>query len=518
MSQYAALLLAIPLLAAFAMPLFGLNGKRVRNSWAIIAMLATVAAALILVWEVLTQGTIVYAFGAFDSAQAIPFDSGGVPIRILFVIDAMSAFMILTAAIMMFAATLYSISSESEQSGQDGYYALLFLLMAGIFGMVSTGDLFNFFVFLEINSLAGAALAAYRIKGGVAVEGGLKYAFISTVAGLFFLIAVGMLYGQYNSLNIAYIASVIDFTGLSLVAVVLMIVSLAMKSGSVPMHFWTPDTYSSAPSSITALLIVSSMASLYAIFRIAFSLFGLTMNVVTVGWVIIILGILSMFIGVSMALPQKDVKRLMAYHSVSQIGYMLVGLGVGLAVLGDAQMMSQFGVVAMEGGIFHIINYALYKGLLFLIAGAVIYRCGTANLNDLGGLGHSMKWTMGFFIIAALAIAGIPPFNGFASKLMIYESVFIFNPFIAVIAMVVSIMTLASFVKVFHSMFMGPKLPQYETVKEVPMPMLIGMGLLAVLIILFGLFPDLVVNTLVEPAALALIDKTGYIASVMGGI
>lgn len=518
MSHYAALLLAIPLLAAFAMPLFGLIGRRVRNTWAIIAMLATVAAALILVWEVLTQGTIVYAFGAVDQALTIPFDSGGVPIRILFVIDAMSAFMILTAAIMMCAATLYSISSESEQTGQDGYYALLFLLMAGIFGMVSTGDLFNFFVFLEINSLAGAALAAYRIKGGVAVEGGLKYAFISTVAGLFFLIAVGMLYGQYNSLNIAYIASVIDFTGLSLVAVVLMIVSLAMKSGSVPMHFWTPDTYSSAPSSITSLLIVSSMASLYAIFRIAFSLFGLTMNVVTVGWVIIILGILSMFIGVSMALPQKDVKRLMAYHSVSQIGYMLVGLGVGLAVLGDSQMMSQFGVVAMEGGIFHIINYALYKGLLFLIAGAVIYRCGTANLNDLGGLGHSMKWTMGFFIIAALAIAGIPPFNGFASKLMIYESVFIFNPFIAVIAMVVSIMTLASFVKVFHSMFMGPKLPQYEAVKEVPMPMLIGMGLLAVLIILFGLFPDLVVKTLVEPAALALIDRSGYIASVMGGI
>ncbi|MDO8840741.1 proton-conducting transporter membrane subunit, partial [Methanocalculus sp.] len=188
------------------------------------------------------------------------------------------------------------------------------------------------------------------------------------------------------------------------------------------------------------------------------------------------------------------------------------------AVLGDQQMLSQFGIVAMEGGIFHIINYALYKGLLFLVAGAVIYRCGTRNLNELGGLGHSMKWTMGFFIIAALAIAGIPPLNGFASKLMIYESVFIFNPFISVIAMVVSIMTLASFVKVFHSMFMGPQLPQYAEVKEVPLPMLIGMGVLVILIILFGLFPDLIVNTFVEPAALALIDRTGYIASVMGGI
>ena len=518
MSQFAPLLIALPMIGAFAMPLFGMLGRRVSNSWAILAMLATVASALLIVYEVLTQGTIVYAFGAIDSAVSIPFDSGGVPIRILFTIDAMSAFMILTGAIMMFAITIYSIASESEQTGQDGYYALLFLMMVGIFGMVSTGDLFNFFVFLEINSLAGAALAAYRINNGLSVEGGLKYAFISTIAGLFFLFAVGMLYAQYNSLNIAYIASVISLSSLSLVAIVLMIVSLAMKSGSVPMHFWTPDTYSSAPSSITALLIVSSMASLYAIFRIAFSLFGLAMNVVTIGWVIIILGVLSMFIGVSMALPQKDVKRLMAYHSVSQIGYMLVGLGVGLAVLGDQQLMSEFGLVAMEGGIFHMINYALYKGLLFLVAGAVIYRCGTRNLNELGGLGHSMKWTMGFFIIAALAIAGIPPLNGFASKLLIYESVFIFNPYISVIAMVVSIMTLASFVKVFHSMFMGPKLPQYAEVKEVPVPMLIGMGVLVVLIILFGLFPDIIVNILVEPAARALIDQSGYIASVMGGI
>ncbi|MCP1662793.1 MAG: NADH:ubiquinone oxidoreductase [Methanocalculus sp. MSAO_Arc1] len=518
MSMYAPLLVAIPFLAAFAMPLVGLVGERIRNSWVILAMLATVGAALLLVQEVLVNGTLVYSLGAVDSALTIPIDSGGVPIRIIFVIDAMSAFMVLTAAIMMFSVTLYSISSESKQTGQDGYYALLFLLMAGIFGMVTTGDLFNFFVFLEINSLAGAALASYRINKGFSVEGGLKYGFISAISAMMFLFAVGMLYGQYNSLNIAYIASVIEFTGLSLVAVVLMITSLAMKSGAVPMHFWTPDTYSSAPSSITALLIISSMACLYAIFRMAFSLFGLTMNVVTVGWVIIILGVLSMFIGVAMALPQKDVKRLMAYHSVSQIGYMLTGLGVGVAVLGDTTMMAEFGFVAMEGGIFHIINYALYKGLLFLIAGAVIYRCGTKNLNELGGLGHTMKWTMGFFIIAALAIAGIPPFNGFASKLMIYESVFIFNPFISVIAMVVSIMTLASFVKVFHSMFMGPRLPQFAEVKEVPLPMLIGMGLLAVLIILFGIFPDFVVKTIVEPAALAFIDQSGYIASVMGGV
>ncbi|HPY61071.1 MAG TPA: proton-conducting transporter membrane subunit, partial [Methanospirillum sp.] len=158
-----------------------------------------------------------------------------------------------------------------------------------------------------------------------------------------------------------------------------------------------------------------------------------------------------------------------------------------------------------------------YKGLLFLTAGVIMYRCGTRNLNRLGGLGHNMKWTMVFFMIGALAIAGIPPFNGFASKLLIYESTFLFNPLLAVIAMVVSILTLASFVKVFHSMFMGPKLPEYQDVREAPKPMLIAMGILAILVVLFGIFPQQVVDILVAPAASALVDYHGYISAVLGG-
>ena len=225
-----------------------------------------------------------------------------------------------------------------------------------------------------------------------------------------------------------------------------------------------------------------------------------------------------MFIGVSMAIPQKDVKRLMAYHAVSQSGYMLLGVGVGLVVLGDAAAMDAFGRTAMEGGIFHIVNHAMYKGLLFLTAGAIFLQTGTRNLNKMGGLGHSMKWTMLFFIIGALAIAGIPPFNGFASKLMIYESVFAFSPVIAVIAMVVSILTLASFVKVFHAIFMGPEQPKYEGVGEVPKPMLAAMAVLAIMTILMGVFPEQIVSTVIAPAADALIDQGAYVATVFGGI
>ncbi|HUU74743.1 MAG TPA: proton-conducting transporter membrane subunit [Methanoregulaceae archaeon] len=513
-----ALLVMIPLIAAFACPFIGRISPAVRNTWVVGAMALTTAMALLLAWDVYTGGTVVYTFGASAAGMAVPPDSGGIPVRITFTVDAMSALMQIIGAITGLAVILYSIASDRNHTGLESYYTLYLLMIAGIMGMVSTGDLFNFFVFLEILSISSAGLIAYRVDKGIAVEAAVKYFVLSTIGAMVILIGIGIFYGQYNSLNIAVIASRIQFTLLDQVALVLIIAALAMKCGSVPMHFWTPDAYSMAPSSITAMLVVASQASLYGLFRIVFTLYNVTLNAATVGWIIIILGVLSMVVGVTMAIPQKDVKRLMAYHAISQTGYMLLGVGVGLAVLGNQSLLESFGYMAMEGGIFHIINHAMYKGLLFLTAGAIFYRIGTRNLNKMGGLGHNMKYTMIFFVIGALAIAGIPPFNGFASKLMIYESVFVFNPILAIIAMVVSILTLASFVKVFHSIFMGPKLPEYEGVQEAPAPMLIGMGILAVVVILFGLFPGIVVDSLIVPAAHALVNQGAYVSAVIGGV
>lgn len=512
-----ALMIIVPLVAAFITPFVGRISNGIRSLWVAGAMALTSAVTLILAFDVYAAGTRVYVFGASAASMALPPDSGGIPIRIIFEVDPMSALMLVITAISGFAIILYSLASERSHSGLESYYTLYFLMITGILGMVSTGDIFNFFVFLEILSIASAGLIAYRIDGGVAVEAALKYFVLSTIGALAILVAIGIYYGEYNALNMAMIAARMQFTLLDQVALVLIIAALAMKCGAVPMHFWTPDAYSMAPSSITALLVVASQASLYGLFRIVFSLYNITLNAVTVGWLIIILGILSMVVGVTMAIPQKNVKRLMAYHAVSQTGYMLLGVGVGLAVLGNQPFMDAFGNMAMQGGLFHIINHAMYKGLLFLTAGAIFLRIGTYNLNRMGGLGHSMKWTMIFFIIGALAIAGIPPFNGFASKLMIYESVFIFNPIIAIIAMVVSILTLASFVKVFHSIFMGPTLPEYANVNEAPPAMLVGMGILATVVILFGLFPSIVVESLITPAAHALVDQGSFISAVLGG-
>jgi multicomponent Na+:H+ antiporter subunit D len=159
----------------------------------------------------------------------------------------------------------------------------------------------------------------------------------------------------------------------------------------------------------------------------------------------------------------------------------------------------------------------MYMGLLFLAAGALYYRIGTRNLDKMGGLARPMKLTSICFLIGTLAIAGIPPFNGFASKFMIYETVYQFNPVISIVAMLVSILTLAALVRAFSSAFMGPSLPEYKEVKEVPRSMLVGMIILALIVIGFGLFPSWIVDHLVEPAAKALISQQAYISSILGG-
>jgi multicomponent Na+:H+ antiporter subunit D len=515
------LIIAIPLLAAFATPLISKAGDRARNIFVLVILSFTEFLVLFLSWDVFANHVIhVYAFGAGTPSTITMVEK--IPIRIIFEVDGMGALMAIASATVTLVGAIYSMAFTKEYTGKDKYYSLLLLMAVGMFGMEFTGDLFNLFVFLEILSISSCALIAFRTERWESPEAAFKFMVISSIAALFVLFSVGIFYGEYDALNIAAIANAMKSAGhittLDGIALALLVSAFAMKAGSVPMHYWCPDAYMAAPAPITMMLVVASQASLYALFRTCFTLYGITMNVLTIGWIVIAFGLLSMFIGVTMAIPQKDIKRLMSYHAISQTGYMLLGVGVGIATLGASNGgIPPYGLKAMEGGIFHIINHAMYKGLLFLTAGSIFYRIGTRDLNKMGGLGHSMKWTMIFFMIGALAIAGIPPFNGFASKLMIYESVYQFSPILSIIAMLVSILTLASFVKVFHSAFMGPKLPQYENVKEVPQSMLIGMGILAGIIIFFGIFPQLIVNWMIEPAANALVNQAAYIRQVLFG-
>jgi multicomponent Na+:H+ antiporter subunit D len=439
-------------------------------------------------------------------------------VRIMFEVDGMSMFMGIIVTTVALAALIYSLQFMKGRTGQARFYSLMMLLYAGMMGLAFTGDMFNLFVFLEIASIAGAALAAYRTNMADAVEGGFKYIVISAVSALLVLFAIGILYAQYDVLSIAALAHFMQYTPLDMIALALLVGALVMKLAGVPLHMWAPDTYTVAPAGTTPMILAASYISMYALYRVTFTMYGGLINTTAIGWVVIIVGVLSMFVGVMMAVHQTDIKRMMAYHAVSQGGYMLLGVGVCLAVITDPAALASYGRDAMNGGIFHIINHVFYKALLFMTAEAIFFRIGTRDTNTMGGLARNMKWTAGFYIIGALAISGIPPFNGFASKLLIYESVLKFSPVLSVIAMFVSLVTLASFAKVFYSAFTGPPMPAYEGVKEVPKSMIVGMSILAVLIIFFGLFPGLIVDTIVAPATNALIDQASYINAVMGAV
>lgn len=511
-----ALVLAVPLLGAFGAPVLGLSGRYARNAWFVLISACTAALALLLWQKASMNGVFVYVLGAESWKLALP--SGmSLPIRIILEVDSFSALMAVIGSIASFAGTLFSLRFMERFSGLDKFVALYFLLTTGMLGMELTGDLFNFFVFLEIASVASFGLVTFWRDRPEAVEASFKYMLISTVGALFVLLAVGLFYGRYNAVNMAAVGQMLHLGLPEKAALALLVAALAMKCGSVPMHMWTPDAYAEAPAGVTCLLVAVSQASLYGLFRVCFSIYGMSIGSSVVPWTIIVMGLLSMFIGVTMAVIQKDVKRLMAYHSVSQVGYILLGLGVGLLALNDAKAMADYGFTAIQGGIFHLMNYTMYKGLLFLVAGALAYAAKSRNLNELGGLAHAMPHTTFMFIIAAAAIAGLPPFNGFVSKLLIYESTFAVHPFLPVVAMVTSVLTLASFVKVFQTAFLGPRRSRLAEVEEVPGTMLLGMFSLTLVVLGLSLFPTWSMAHIIEPAAKALVDQAGYIRAVMGG-
>lgn len=506
------LILAVPLIAAFLTPFISRISDKGRNVFVISALIASFIVALILARDIYLNGTRIYVFGAASPGITVP--SGmRLPVRIMYEVDGMSIFMVFITLIISIAASIYSWSYIEKETGKGRYYTLLLLMVVGMLGMELTGDLFNLFVFFEILSIASTALVAYQLESD-SVEGSFKYMVLSAVAGLFVLVAVALLYSQYNALNMAALAQNIKYTRLDIIALGILISAFAMKCGVVPMHMVTPDAYTVAPGGIAAMMVAASQASLYAMFRTSFTIFGnaiVKVNAVSlVGALIILFGVLTMLIGITMALVQKDIKRTVAYAAVGEIGFMLLGIGVGFATMGA-------NIKAIEGGIFHIINDSLDIGLMFLAVGAVIYATNERNMDKLGGLAHSMKWTSIFFIIGLLAVSGMPPMNGFASKLLIYESVYQFSPLLSIIAILASIILLAIFVKIFHSVFMGPELSQYKEIKDVPKSMIAGMCVLTAVIVLFSLFPDWAVSTIVRPAADALINYGGYIEKVMGG-
>jgi len=348
-------------------------------------------------------------------------------------------------------------------------------------------------------------------SSGESFEAAFKYMVISATGSLLLLFGIGLLYGKYGMLNMAAIANEVSMqhSFLDIAALSLMVSALLLKSGSVPVHMWKPDAYQEAPAQVVIMMLTITLLSLYVMFRICFSVFSLVLPV-TMGWLIVILGAMSVFVGVTMAMPQRNLKRLIGYAAVAEIGYVMLGAGTGLIAMPN---VSGFAMQALSGGIFHMINDVLDLSLMLLAAGTVFYITRQQDINEVGGLAHKSGYLAVLFMISMLAIAGMPPMGGFASKLMIYESVYYFNPLLSIIGILGSIMMLAIFVKIFASVFLG--VPYKGSVRKVPKSMMFAMCVLAFFILFLGIFPNLALDLLITPAAEALINPQAYIGGVV---
>lgn len=394
-------------------------------------------------------------------------------------IDNLSRFMLVLVAFLFPLIFIYSLSYVKRNLFR--YYFVLFITLGGMLGTVLARDFLSFYIFLEIMTVGIYFLIIDNTKKE-SFAAGFKYILMMFAGGIFVLVATLMLYNLTGTFEIAEIARIVHTLPQSAVMLIftLFAIGCLFEIGAVPFHIWLPDAHPVAPSPISALLSgVAIKVGAYGIIRMLFTLQVLNSA-------IIFTGVISMLFGVVLALKQTNVKRLLAYSSISQMGYVLLGISVGTGI-------------GMAGGLFHILNHAIFKMLLFLCMGAVIYATGKRDLGELGGLGKRMPVTFVAFGIATLAITGMPLFNGFVSKAMISESVSV-SFLLKLVIVLTSAGTLAVFIKLLRHTFLG-KLPEkLKNTSEAPILMLLPMLVLAGACLGIGLFPTQLLSNLIAPA------------------
>jgi len=459
MEKIIPLFVAIPLGAAFLMPILGRLWKSLPDILGNLATFSLFALSL----AVINQNFAVYKVGGWEPVE-------GVPIGIYMVADGLTVLMLVMINLIVLLATIYSVNYMNKYTDKPKYYTLFLLMLAGMNGVVLSGDMFNLFVFLEITSIASYALVAFGTEAE-GLEAGFKYQVMGTVASCLILLGIALLYSLTGTLNMADMGNVISQKPTSvtvLFAAALFLVGFGFKAGLMPFHAWLPDAHPSAPAPVSAVLsgVVIKSIGVYALCRIFFNVLGLGEIEIVLN-LLIILGILSMVGGALAALGQRDFKRLLAYSSISQIGHIIFAIGLGTPL-------------GFLGALFHLVNHSVMKSLLFLNSGAVVYSTGERDMKKLGGLAQPMPVTGVTSVIGSLSVAGVPPFNGFWSKLIIIlAAVQAGRPILALIVVLVSILTLAYYLRALRLVFFGRLSEVFGKIKEAPAFMCTSMIILA---------------------------------------
>jgi multicomponent Na+:H+ antiporter subunit D len=505
------LFVVIPLSATFLIMIIGRFVKDFNKYFACLVLLFLAVMSFYSLIN-LNGNLSLYKVGGWQPVERIP-------IGIYMALDGFNALVICIINSIGLMAVLYSISYVKRYTGENYFYALFCLMIGGMNGVVLSGDLFNIFVFLEISVISSYALVAFGVEKNE-LEASFKYQVLGGLASFLILFGIGFIYWKTKTLNIADIKEAFK-SGYDkpyyLFVELLILSGFGLKAAVIPFHAWLPDAHSSAPSPISAMLsgVFIKAVGIYVIIRLFFNMFEITEGMAVL---ITTLGTLSMVVGVFLAIGQWDIKRLLAYHSISQMGYVILSVGIGMILISRG-VKHEIAVLAISGGIFHLINHAAFKGLLFLNAGAIEYTTGTRDLKEMGGLAKSMPATSATSFVASMSISGVPPFNGFFSKLIIIIAAIMARFYLlAALAVIVSIVTLASFLKFQRYAFYNKSDENIERkYREVPFPMVFSMVAMSVLCLLLSLlaFPA-VREAVLTPAVDILTDPLKYSTSILG--
>jgi proton-translocating NADH-quinone oxidoreductase chain N len=484
------LLIAVPLGLAFAIPLFALFCKAAVKWIPAAALVFNLIFSLLLLPKVL-ENPVIVSIGGWRPPFCINLVAG--PVGILF-----SAIIALVGLLV----SIYALDYIKEGAAEK-YHILYLLLLTGATGVVLTGDIFNLFVFFEILCISSYALVAYlRDKAGI--ESAVKYLIQGAVGSSLLLIGIGLLYGLFGTLNMADIGEKIDSASpiYLFVPMVLLITGLGVEAAIFPLNAWLPDAHSSAPSSISAILSgIAIEVGLYAMARVIFTIFGASSILLFLA----LLAILTLLVGEICAFSQNNIKRMLAYSSIGQIGLILFALAIG----------TSYGVT---GGLFQLLSHTLAKALLFLAAGYMIYRAGSMDISALEGIGAKMPLTSLAFAVGAFSLVGLPPFIGFPSKFLIVRATLATKETVLIVliglALVGTVIEGAYFFRVVQALyFKGEK--QNPGRKEAPIVALLPMFILVLLIVVVGIYPKLVTGVL-NSAATEFLNRLEYIRNVLG--
>ncbi|MGO9087987.1 MAG: proton-conducting transporter membrane subunit [Terriglobales bacterium] len=419
-------------------------------------------------------------------------------------IDPLSAIFLAIVAVIALLSTLYSVR-YMEHYARDNvakFFPILLLSIASMTGVLACTDFLFFLIFWESMTLTSYFLVTFESENAASQRAGLKYFIITHGATLCMVAAVLFLWRTSGSFAFDAARQTLSEMlatrpVLANAIIFLFFLGFATKAGILPMGDWLPDAHPVAPSGMSATLSGALVKlGIYGLVRVFCSFLAVSPSLKVWGIILALAGTGSLFVGTLTALRQTDTKRLMAFHTIGQIGYICLGLGVGIYCLGPYPALA---TIALAGAILHAVNHACFKSCLFLGAGSVLYRTGKRDMDQLGGLARFMPFTTGTTTIASLSIAGVPPLNGFTSKWLIIAGCLLagmrFPLFLllGLIALFISLVTLASFLKVLASVFLG-KTDEESGIAEVPISMIVPQMTLAALCVLLGVFPQLVLR------------------------